>query len=440
MKWLPRFFQIFALLLVGEHLFGDVAVGAEVEFGYRIFVNPESLLESTTHLQTGIRPYVSVWTQHYELLCDGALVFVGNSAQPILSIGELKLTLNPFDIISLRLGQFNYLPGVAEFFSGNNFFSTTDYEILLSQQGTDYLLPSALIQSGIYLFDFYLLFTLSPFRQPALIPAVNSPWFPRYNIPQSITVQFPAEHEMVLDTIFMAEITEASFDLSQVSLSAELGGTLGSFDFSLLAYHGWDNMPLLSAQFDLEEGFFLSESYDVILTPEHSRIQATGINLASYYSSFRFWGEVTYTFAKQFPTNRLSSVYLNTAIDTSPYLEYCLGLSYESSSSFYNLFILGELKKSHILTDKDYYIQPLLGSALAGLMSVSLWDYRLIPSLVVIYSLFDNSFVTAIRFSYSPAEEYEVRFTYPFFYGGIDSELGQFQNNHQLALQLICRF
>ena len=436
-----KFLGILFILLTaaGNIARADVAVGGQCSFRYNLLIDPQDPLKSTPALISRFDPIFELWSDFFVFSCSGSLSYAGSNNTLDVFLKDSKVSFYPIDPMSISLGRFHYLPGTAEFFSHTNYFARSDYEIMLSQGGGLIQLPCDLAQIGFYFFDFYLLITVSPFWQPMILPEITSPWFPRNGLPKSITVSLPFERIINIGKLLYIESQTPDYDLSQVSMAVEVGGTILGVDFGLLYYQGWDNTPLLTAAFDLSN-FLTSETFDILLTPYYRKIKAIGLILETNIGALRLWSDASFTIDKSFLTNELSATLLNTVVSKVPFLEYTLGMSYDFP--FLGLIALAEFRNSHIIEDSvtSTLIEPFLHFVGVGTLLMRVLDYRLQPSFSVLFSFEDYSVSLISRCSYTPSDEFSLSVLLPLFFGELDSELGQYQENYTLTLIVDWRF
>lgn len=416
----------------------EAAIGGSGDIDFQLLIDTKDDLQYSFEQRNTLSPQVSIWADFFEFTMLGAVAFDSLSAEIDLSVHKFKLDLFFIDIATMRLGVFNYLPGTSEFVSNTNFFSRTDYEKLLTGSTDDSLKPATLVQAGFFWLDFYLLVTVNPLRPDMILPDPESAWFPMHDVPESVTIQlFADEQTIVLDNIYYVDEALPTYDLMQISISPELGATFFGIDVSLLYYYGFDNTQLVGANFK-PYGLYDSDPYDIELLPVYRKIHAIGLNMATYISALRFWGDAAFTFNKSFLTNRVSFSNRNTPVVEHPFLEYSLGLSYEFS--VFDLVLFGEVKHSHVFSTSDAFVDPLLRSIAVAALRLSLFDYALTADVSAIISLLDGSLVSVLKLAISPIDELPIEVLSPLFFGDADTELGQYSSKHLISSKIIWRF
>ncbi len=416
----------------------EVVIGGKAEINYSILLNTGQLGKSVPDLRTSFDPSLSAYSSIFEFSIIGSISYSKASMTPEGQLKLFEIILNPSDFLTARIGRFPYLPGTAEFISPTNYFSRIDYEKLLSGSITDYIVANDIVQLGFFLGNYYVNLSLAPFAGEFILPETDSYWFPKKDIPDSITVTFPSQQTMWLENLYYGDPEYPPVTLDNISFSAEAGGTVSILDFSLIYYHGTDNTPLMRGEIYFPQGLF--ENYDVIITPHYRIIDAIGINLAANISSLRIWADSSFTFSKTFNTNRLSSTNFTTELAQSPYLEYSLGCSYEHYFINWNFFLLAEYKDNLIVERKEYFIDNMLSSLILGTADFRFFDDKLSSIFTFIHSIKDGSTVFVLKLSYSPSDELEFILQNPLFLGESKSDFGQFRDNHLFSCGVILRF
>jgi hypothetical protein len=420
----------------GGMLSADAALSGTASVDLRLMIDPGAFLDSELEQVSRLSPRLSVQSGTYAFSAAASVGFESSSGAADFRLEALELALRAADWMGFRLGWFDYLPGAARFLSNTNFFSRIDYERLLAGRLEEALVPAALLQAELTFFDFYLRLTVSPFRPQMILSPVGSPWFFGSHFPRSL-IEPAFGNEVVLNELSYMPEPPPPYDLSEVSWSPELGGSVWGVDFALLYYHGYDNTPLLSAEL-IPHGLYDQDPYDIELTPVYRRVHTLGLDLAASISSLRLWADAAYTFNKSFLTNEVSFTLPTTQVVTAPFVEYSLGCSY--ALPFFELTAWGELRNSHVLDPSGLLLRPPLSSALLAGLDASLFDSRLSSQVALACSIAEPSGAAVLRLSYTPVAGLAVRFLAPFFFGPPDTELGQYRRNHFLSLQVVWEF
>ena len=416
----------------------DVTFGGVGSIDFQVLIERQEPPTATFNQRNSLSPNLSVWGDAFEFTLIGSIAVDGLSGAVTPSLQEFQLELYPSDFMSLRLGVFSYLPGTSEFVSNTNFFARTDYEALLTGAVAESLVPTTIIQAGVFWNDFYLLLTANPLRPEMVLPETDSPWFPMRDVPESVTLQlFADDQTILLDNLYYAEEEPSPYDLTHISISPELGTTIFGIDASVLYYYGSDNTSLIAANF-IPYGLYDSDPYDIELTPIQRNVHAVGMNLATDISAVRIWWDSAYTFNKSFLTNRVSFSNRNTPVVQLPYLEYSVGASYEFS--FMSLTLFGELKYNHVFSEGQIFVPQMLQSLAVAAVNVSVFDYILSAYVSGIFSLVDGGVASVARITFAPVDELSVELLAPVFFGEADSELGQYRDNYLVSAKVIWRF
>ncbi len=417
--------RVLALLLgaVSASAMAQISFGGTGTVQYECALNSSDLLSSGGELIAVLSPLVYVSGETYEMSLKTVASFVRE--QVSLDIDELYLIISPSDSLSLRIGRFAYLPGAAEYFSNVNYFARVDTTKLLAGSKSGHLVFTELLQIGFYLPNVYLLLTASVVRPEMLLPGTESPWFPMAQFPQTLTVFFPSEHDLVLERIYFEQEDPHVSTLADVSVCAELGATVWGIDASLFYYHGWDSAPLTSAEFRFPSGLY--ESYEIVLHPVYRPVDAIGLMMATSFQALRLYLDCSVAVNKTLLTKRLSSANLETATAQVPYVAYSLGASYEISEV--DLLLLSEITDRIAVDATEELVKPMLSSAIMVGARFSPRRWHLAATMAGIVSLVDRSLVVISELAYRPSEDLEVYVFSPLFSGEAESELGQFRDN-----------
>lgn len=362
-------------------------------------------------------------------------------------VNEFRLTILPADFALIRIGRFAYLPGTAEFFSNTNFFNQGSLVELISSVGLDSGTNSDMVQANFFFSNFYTKLTVSPIAHNMIFPDQISPLFPGNYVPL-VPGQTTANTDYQGYTADGAVATEVPYDkrvkpplnFNQISVSGEFGGTAGGVDFALLYYYGWDDDMLFSSRTVLDAG---TGTYTTTLVPEYHKIHAIGVNLASSAGAFRFWGDMAWTFNKSFIRNEIAAfpgIEYDWYTDTieGHFFEYTVGTSYEFS---FGLSVLFEYMDGWIIPVAPVdYLQPALSRILAAAVNLALFDYRLSPTVALMYSIDSNSFGAGILLSYAPTDELELTLTAPIYFDFDGSAAALGGNKFYLSIGLTWRF
>ena len=405
----------------------EVSFGGSGTIQFGCLINTADLLASRTDPSAEFSPLVYAFGEVYEMVLRATILQTDGASS--IAVDELSVKVNPNDFVSVRIGRFAYLPGAAEYFSNVNYFSRTDTVRLLTSAGSGHLIPTELVQAGLFVGDVFLLVTASLIRPTLIFPDAESVWFPDAQFPSTITVYFPSEHDLVLDAIYFADEEFSRSTLIDAGVCVEAGATVWAIDLSLLYYHGWDNTPLAAARLRFPSG--LVDSYEISLRPVYRRIDAIGAMVATSMGNLRLYLDSSYTFSKTFLTNRLSSKTFETPVVELPYLGCTVGASYEIP--FLDLLLLAEYTDGLIVGETVDSVRPMLSRAVISGLRFSPWRLHLDASVVGIVSIADWSFVVASQLSYRPSEDLEIYVFNPLFRGDLESELGQFRSNLQVS-------
>lgn len=426
-----------ALPGAGGGLSAETVAGGQAGLLAQALLQPDEWERSTLGWDTRVSPAVSVDSPRFDFFFQGTISYRGGSPQVRAAVDELVLTLDPLPFLQVRLGRFCAHPGTGVFFSPTSYMLRTDFEQLVTGRKDRMTLPADLVQASLFWGDAYLRLSAAPFSAPPELPGPGSPWFPDKDLPKTIWILFPPPpYPVYLADTVLKEAPIPPFDLRQVSVSAELGGTIHPLDLALLYYHGADNSPLLKAA--ISRPVAVQPDYIITITPAHRTIDALGLDLAVESGGFSAWADGSFVFSKSFLTTRLDDDTWETLLGSAPALELCLGASYRPPWA--DALLLAEYRDTFAFAGDDSFVQPLLSSALAVMLRVELLDGRLAASGTWIESLADGSRAIHLLLSFQPSWELELQLAAPLFFGRPDTELGQFRGNHLVSAGLAWRF
>jgi hypothetical protein len=418
----------------------EVVIGGVGGLSWDTLIDPGAFLDSASENRLYFYPLLYAGSDNFEFSFEGAISYTSRETQPAFAVRQLSLSTFPFEFLTVRLGRFDYLPGSAEFFSCSNFFNPMDLEALIYQRDLDFLQPADLLQLTVLFWEAYLRISASTFVPQRPFPEPESPWFPMKDIPGTLLVPLPSPHEMTLGTVSVKAEAEIPANLSSISLCAEGGLSLYGIDLALLYYQGWDVDLITTSEILFPTGFF--GSFDVEITPITRYIRAVALDLATSISALRLWLDSSFTFQKSFNTSRLSSDALSTLLAQQHYWEYTVGASYELSRL--KTTLLAEFKGDLVVPSgsgsEDALVKNLLSCAFVGSARSAFFDSRMIASVLVLVSTADGSTAMQLALSYEPSSELRFVLYSPLFFGGLETELGQFSGNHLVSAAVQWRF
>jgi hypothetical protein len=417
-------------------LSAETVIGGTAESRLGTLLDPADLPSSTLDGSLQFHPSFHASSDQFEFHFQATLRYGLPDQSLAFSLDSLELAVDPADFLKIVLGRFAYAPGAATFLSPMNYFSIVDYAALLEGRYSEAVLPADLIQARFFWEDFSLILTTAPFPRRPGIPAPDSPWMPRKDLPASIHISFPVEQDLVLENILIEDPALPAPGMQFIGGSVEAAATFQSLDVSVLFYHGFDPSPLVQARFDFPYGLF--QGYDVILTPVDRIINAFGLSAVAGVSSFRFIAEISLTLSKTFATNRLSADNFSLILVTAPFVESALGVGYDMGEPRLSLEL--EWKGSLITSPPDSLIEPMLSQLFFGRASIRLWEDRISLGANAVVALLDWSLVAVADLSFSPSNELSFQLLAPFFFGAADTDLGQFSANHLVTLAAVWRF
>ena len=445
---MSRFGYVFLLLglLVpaggaGAVYAADTVLGGEVSFntGFLLYRDRrEDVLKNRFYGLSELGGILNVYSDTVELFFRPEF-FLELPAAADVGIDQLYLKIYPADFFSLQIGRFYHLPGAANFFSVNNFFHRFDYEALLLGDIHSVHLPNDMVQLGFFLSSAYFKATVAPFPGRPRMMEASSPWFPLSEIPEEISfvIEDGSERSYELDELTAPEPETLVPELRWVSLSAEAGATVSSFDFFVSYYHGVDNDLLLEARLILPYGYY-GGYFDLEIKPVYSTVDVFGLHTVVSAGGFRFWAEGAFSVNKTFATVEISPASKRTVYESVPYLEITSGLSYQFSRP---LLLLSAEYIDGWAFGAEYEHITLPAPPLLSFMAVlDLFGGKLGLGEMFLLSVEDRSFVlnSAVTFRFENAVELQI--IYPFFAGGADTAFGQYRLNVPLSVGVSWRF
>ena len=424
------------LLAMPAAVAAQAVVGGSAEMRVGVLVNPDDPAASPINGAALFRPTLHAGTGDFTLHFQATVGLDPATGSMSVVLDSLRVDTAPADFLRLSIGRFSYATGAAVFLAPTSFFSSVDYDALFEGRLADAILPADLVQVRLLEGDVSLTCTVAPFPRRAPLPATDSPWFPRKDLPASIHVTFPIQQDLVLAGITMESPDLPAAAPQTMSASLEGAATVGPLDLSFLYYHGYDLSPLVQARFDFPQGLF--QDYNVILTPVDRLIDALGLTAVLGISDFQLTADVAYTLSKTFLTRQLSSDTFETVLATAPLLQYALGAGWTSDQP--SLSLLCEWKGAWVPAGPAGIELPMLSSALFGRASLGFWEDRITLATNVLVSLADKSLAIAADCTFSPSSEVSIQLLAPFFIDAADTELGEFSANHLVSLGATWRF
>lgn len=417
----------------------EMILGGEASSSLGSFVDPENPMDSSLEGTLGFTPRIVAYGESFSFEVRGSLVWDLKKGEYSYGLDSFLLEKPLGDYQILKIGRFLYKPE-GEFFGCAAFFTQTDLVELLKTGGRGGQSAVDILQWGVFTSNPYFLLTLAPFASDPALPDLDSPWFPRGSLPEEVSYT-------LIGTTFTHplgdlsySVAEAETEIENISIGIEAGWYWGLIQFMLFGYHGWDNDPLTTVTFDVGD-LFSSDPFDLIINPIQRRITALGWGCTGGTGGLRLWHQGAFTFNKTFTTGRLdtSGGDFTTATAEAPYLELLGGFSYEWESPC--LVLLGEGVYGWGFPGDETDINPLpLERAAAATLFLSLLDYRFIPSLTVLTSLEDRSTGGMARLTFAPSDAMELSLWTLLFFGPGDSEMGQYNNNRMIQIDLSWRY
>ncbi len=266
-------------------------------------LNTANLSESSLYGHLSLSPEIRANSQRFSFSSALSLSTRLEQVAPETELRTIDLQLYPAEWASIRVGRFRHLPGSASFLSPTNYLLTTDYEALLTGEHSSALLPRDMLQGTLFLRRYFVTATLAPGMAPYPLPDPASPWFPTSDVPQTLSLRYPVGEVMELETISLEESDRGS-SVSDISGSVEVGGSFRWLDISTFYFHGQNNAPVFQAELNFPQGLF--ESYEVIVRPRSTYLDAIGVAGTAVFDRVRLVFDGSYSFNEVFNTDRLS--------------------------------------------------------------------------------------------------------------------------------------
>jgi hypothetical protein len=341
--------------------------------------------------------------------------------------------------VLLRAGWFIYNRSVADVLRILDVFTRTDFEAYFQGRLDQASMPSVLFQTSVVLGPAFVRMTVQPVILDVGFLDVDSIWFPDTGVPDQINVRFPSAKTIYRSEIVIDDYPAPTGALEEVSFAAEAGGSLGPVDLFAIYYHGQDMRPLFTATLEFPNGLFAD--FRARLTPVYRTIDAIGGAMITVFGPVRVYTEQMYRFSDSILTEAVtvSETGFKTLIHESPTYRYTVGTSYEN----YRLSLVAavEFTDTTILDPVTRMVEPFLDRALAVLLQWSGFDGRLSLTGMGLMSLPDKSLVTTARIEVTSLDQSLAgALVLPLFWGGADTELGQYHDNIFPTVSLTFRF
>jgi len=361
---------------------------------------------------------------------EGLPIFIMRKGEVEASLKELSANIAVSDRLSFSIGRLPSRAGTMDLFPCVDFLSRTNTESLFSGNFAETVKPADIVSARFIAEPFYAKLSVQPIRPAMLIVEPSSPWFPRRELSvRGIDISF-----------LSVSITEDdhSWTGKDIGYFMEIGGNLGAFDLSILAFSGWDTNPLLVPTLR----HFSSNSIELKKT--YRKKTALGISLSAVIEEFRLKLDAAYSPARSqlFNTDGLG---LSWETIEKPSFEGVIG--FEWNLPLPSALAFGEYKET-IVVDDPGISSGLLASA-AGLgLRAGFFDSLLKTEAIVIAGPITKNLkapeargiVAALRLALVPYEELELSVAIPFFVGNPDSALGSYASYRYASAGMKIRF
>lgn len=380
-----------------------------------------------------LSPSLNINWENLEFNAEVELSYLIPDYSAEVDLKEFSISYITDSFWKINAGRYYYLPGTSEFFSNTNYFASTDYIELIENQGEDFYSAGDILQVIITGESIYLTstFSVSPIEMSVI--DLNSKWFPSSSIPKSLKT-FGGDTYYQND-ISMADPETIPIAWKTISIGFEGGWNTYMFDLSVQYYHGRGNEFLYQMDIDLRD----DDLFDMEITPLLGDVQdCIGLNWLWNFNRMYMWVDGSFNFNRTFIDNTLRLPGLFTTTDQAHHLASSLGIRYDID--WQNLTLIAEWKDSYTISDNEHLLMPYFNSALAGAFTMAINDYRHQPGGFILYSLDDDSWLSALQWKYNIREYFSLEGTAAYLQGESESFFGQYDQDIYLAMNLIWQY
>lgn len=334
----------------------------------------------------------------------------------------IDYTVGDFDF---RIGKQIIIWGKADAINPTDNITPWDFSDILDTDDERIGLVS--LKADYYFGDWSLEGVLVPTFTVSLLPTQNSRWYPEMpgTIPNpyypALGSPFLRATYAVLDPI----LPDENFRSAQTAM--KLSSTMAGWDFSLIYYYGYDDLPAYR-QFQFLQG----DSVLIQLQPCYHRKKAIGGDFASAFGSWGVRGEAAYFFTAD-PNGT------NPEID-DPYFQYVIGIDRTFSNLIgeNNLFVLiqwiQEISRYKSIYRSDD-LNHIFQKSISGRLEYELGSFSKI-SLEGVYNFKKKDYYLHPSFSYQLSDGVELKVTGDFLSGKTDSFFGSYRNNKRVQVKV----
>ena len=309
----------------------------------------------------------------------------------------------------LRVGSQIIVWGKADGLAITDIVSPWDFTEFLARDFDDIRLPVDALRlrllSGEANFEFLLL----PVFKPAVLPPPGTPWAFKYELPDSVKVEFdnPIEPDLSLE-------------------NSEVGGKLSFYlpgiDFAVSAFYTWDDLPTLHRTTTSEDDTTLVHYH-----PEHHRLTFVGAEFSMPWRDLVFRGEAAFYKDRHFEPEDVCSeeMFRRNALNWMIGLDWTPGNDWSVTAQWADDFIL----------DYDQGIEKDEHTMLATLnVSKQLFRQTLKLSSMSYYGINESECFLRSSMDYALTDELHLLLGLDMFFGD-EGMMGQYDDNDEVWIK-----
>jgi hypothetical protein len=367
-------------------------------------------------------------------------VSVDFSVDPVAGVGlELRECYGRFqlaDWLKLSLGRLAYQPGNALFFSNVDYLSALDPLALLTKGAAALESPQDMLLVQFMGESWHAAAAFAPFRRPDRLVPTASAWFPRLGLLAETRILGRTYRLRNLDWADRAAgFPDLAFD---PAVMGEAGFTAGPFDLAAYGYYGADRVYAVTGKITMPLTPW--GVYDIALTPRHGTVGSVGASAGLLLDPFTFWADGNWMAGRLVAVNELFNpgTGWETVARPADSVGMSAGLSWRLP--FANAYIAAEWHYVWYPQAPAGMRAPFLDRVVGALFNCELFDQALAPAVAGFVSLRDASWCLVPSLDIRLWGEATLSLSCPLFFGGDETELGQFARARQALAGLQIRF
>ena len=277
-------------------------------------------------------------------------------------------------------------------------------------------IPVMLFDGLLYMGDFTLQAVWLPFFEPAVVPS-QGPWA------QSMLLEF---RKMAPDLYASLDFNDRDGagrrDINNSETAARLSGLVGSFDFGLVFFYGYNDQPAVKID-------FANKIYDIIYKQYHGY----GFDFAYSSGGCGFRGEFFYRDRILYPHETPSGIDNYESQDFQ-------GIIGADKTYGENLYVNLQVMYTRIFDYKDDILMEedlVMGM---GTVEKKFFREELTVALDFYYGFREKDWMIGPRIEYALTDNFKAKLSGFIVDGPLDSDLGQFKNNDMIILQIAYNF